>query len=206
MSNTSEVCPAGDGNQRVEACSWSTDRPGTSEHRAHTALRHGPGARGATWAWLLGALLLALLGPGSATEAKDDCVLLVPSSNRYGLESETISCERKGNLTVQAQNLIQSLLSNLQSGRVPLYPQGVGLRRIFVDRSGMAFLDLNKTGADTLGAAEEYLGLMALINTLCLNFNEIKTVKILVNGDEALTLFGHVDLSRPLLPDQDLVE
>ena len=151
-------------------------------------------------------VLFALLTPWPAAASQTDCVLLFPSAGRYGLEAENRSFEHKGNLTVRAQNLIQLLLSDMQSGRFPRYPKGVGFRRIFVDRMGTAFLDLQKTGDDAVGAAEEYLCLMAYVNTLCINFNEINSVKILVNGDEALTLFGHVDLSRPLLPDQDLVE
>ena len=169
-----------------------------------------PGLRtrgqGALRVLLICSLLLALLAPTSATAAQDKCVLLFPSSTRYGLEAEEKYFEHQDSLTVRAQNLITLVLAEMQSGRVPLYPKGVGLRHVFVDRNGTAFVDLKKSGAEAMGAAEEYLSLMAIVSTLCLNINEIKNVKILVNGDEALTLFGHVDLSRPLLPDQHLVE
>ncbi|MDY6851861.1 MAG: GerMN domain-containing protein, partial [Thermodesulfobacteriota bacterium] len=122
-----------------------------------------------------------------------------------GLEQREV--ERADALTGRAENAVKSLLSGPRTGLAPLFKPGVDLRQVFVDQAGTAFVDLSiQDGQGGLGAVQERLGLWALVNTLCLNFKEIKAVKVLVNGGEAPALFGHVDISRPLLPDESLIK
>jgi hypothetical protein len=55
-------------------------------------------------------------------------------------------------------------------------------------------------------AWEEQLAIYALVNTLLQNFEEIKQVVLLLDGGEAQTLAGHMDLSRTFTKRMDLVK
>jgi hypothetical protein len=55
-------------------------------------------------------------------------------------------------------------------------------------------------------AWEEQLAIYALVNTLLQNFEEIKQVVLLLDGGEAQTLAGHMDLSRTFAKRMDLVK
>ena len=47
------------------------------------------------------------------------------------------------------------------------------------------------------GVATELLTVYSIVNSLILNIAEIEVVKILIEGQESLTLAGHIDLQQP---------
>ena len=55
------------------------------------------------------------------------------------------------------------------------------------------------------GSTEERLRVYSLVNTLVLNVAEARSAVLLWNGTQPATFSGHLDLSRPLLPDPSLV-
>lgn len=148
------------------------------------------------------------LEPPAWGQDKDLLLLYFPKTDRPVLGLEQREIERAAALTGRVGNAVRSLLSGPRTELAPLFKPGVGLRQVFVDQAGTAFVDLSvqAEGQGGVSAVQERLGLWALVNTLCLNFKEIRAVKVLVNGGEAPALFGHVDISRPLLPDEGLVK
>jgi spore germination protein GerM len=69
-----------------------------------------------------------------------------------------------------------------------------------------ARIDLGKETVETLpaGSNAELLAVYAIVNTVTANVPQIRKVQLLVDGREAETLKGHVDLRLPLLPDPSL--
>ena len=55
------------------------------------------------------------------------------------------------------------------------------------------------------GSLAEMNTVFSIVNSLTLNFPEIKRVQILIEDRAVETLNGHMDLSRPLRPDPTLV-
>jgi hypothetical protein len=51
----------------------------------------------------------------------------------------------------------------------------------------------------SFGADEELTIVASVVDTVLQNVAETRTVRLLVNGEPAETLGGHVDLTRPLL-------
>lgn len=51
------------------------------------------------------------------------------------------------------------------------------------------------------GSASELLTVYSIVNTVVANLDGIERVQILVEGKEVETLAGHLDLSKPLLPN-----
>ncbi|HSQ77452.1 MAG TPA: GerMN domain-containing protein, partial [Nitrospirota bacterium] len=71
-----------------------------------------------------------------------------------------------------------------------------------------AYVDISsaqQNGA-TASAWEELLAIYSMVNTLMQNFEEIKQVRFLLEGKEAQTLAGHIDLSRKFDKRMDLVK
>ena len=55
------------------------------------------------------------------------------------------------------------------------------------------------------GSEAELITVYSVVNSLTVNFPAIKRVQILVEDKPRPTLWGHVDLTRPLPPDMTLL-
>jgi spore germination protein GerM len=81
------------------------------------------------------------------------------------------------------------------------FPPDTTVRGAFLLPDGTAFVDL---GGPTLsrgwgtGAHEELMAIGSLVRTIASNFPEAKRVRILINGEPAETLAGHISLTRSL--------
>lgn len=86
-------------------------------------------------------------------------------------------------------------------------PAETTLRQVYVTSRGEAFVDLGPEVAIAHrgGSAAELLTVYALVNAVTANLPAIRRVQILIDGREAETLAGHVDLRRPLQQNQTLV-
>jgi spore germination protein GerM len=99
---------------------------------------------------------------------------------------------------------LRALFAELQrgptrEGLISALPAKLQLRNAFLLRDGEAVLDLAVDAGLTYGSEEELLIVAALVDTVLQNVAETTRVRILVNGEPAETLGGHVDLTRPLL-------
>jgi len=84
-------------------------------------------------------------------------------------------------------------------GLVSILPPKLQLRNAFLLPDGLAVLDLAMDSGLSFGASEELTIVAALVDTILQNVADTTRVRILVNGEPAETLGGHVDLTRPLL-------
>lgn len=89
-----------------------------------------------------------------------------------------------------------------------VFPRDCIVRATFLLPDGTAFVDL---GGPTLqggwgtGSHEELMAVYSIVSTVTTNFPEVKRVRILVNGEPAETLAGHVSLKRSLTPMPSLL-
>jgi hypothetical protein len=82
------------------------------------------------------------------------------------------------------------------------------VHEVFVSAGGIAYIDLSKgfqPAADATGSSAELLTVYSVVDTLTTNFPAVKRVQILEEDRPLDTLSGHIDLSRPLLPDLTFV-
>jgi hypothetical protein len=148
-----------------------------------------------------------IITPADASNVKS-YTLYFPSVGSGKLVSVIKSLPIENGRTDQLNALVQALVSTEPGRAMASFPQGLGVRQVFVDRAGTVYVDLTLTSGrlPASDAAMERLCIWSVVNTLCYNFTDVRQVKVLIGGDEAETLFGHVDLSRPLLPDPRLIE
>jgi spore germination protein GerM len=103
--------------------------------------------------------------------------------------------------------VVGELIRGPHTGLVPTFPEDTRVKNIFVDHSGIAYVNFTReiqTGFPG-GAWTETLTIYSLTNTLSLNFEDIDRVQILVEGREVETLAGHIDTSEPFKPREGLI-
>ena len=120
------------------------------------------------------------------------------SSGRY-LSAEERVLEQPADPASAARALVEALIQGPLLGGTRTVPQDSVLRNLFVTSEGIAYVDFTADAFDHHpgGVETEMLTIYSIVNTLVLNMEEIRWVKLLIGGQEAATLAGHVDLSRP---------
>ena len=106
-----------------------------------------------------------------------------------------------------ARSIIEALIKGPQRGLIRTIPADATVRAIYVTAEGICYLDLNSNIADKHpgGIKSELLSVYSIVNSVVLNVPEVEAVKILINGDEAETLAGHIDLQVPVKANMLLI-
>lgn len=110
-------------------------------------------------------------------------------------------------LVPQGREILTAQLQGAPSPYVSVIPEGTMLRAFYVTDRGDAFVDLSLevSSRHPGGSSTELLTVHAIVNAVTANLPTIQRVQILIDGREADTLAGHVDLRRPLQQDLSLV-
>lgn len=105
--------------------------------------------------------------------------------------------------------VVRELVKPPASGaHAPSFPRDTVVRGAYLLPDGTAFVDL---GGPTLtqgwgtGSHEELMAVYAVVQTVTSNFPEARRVRILVNGEPAETLAGHINIARSLSPMPSLI-
>jgi len=105
--------------------------------------------------------------------------------------------------------VMRELLKGSANAAVPrLLPADTTIRGAYLLPDGTAFVDLGGptlTQGWTTGSHQELMAIYSVVQTVTANFLETKRVRVLVNGEPAETLAGHVSLSRALTPVPSMV-
>lgn len=124
-----------------------------------------------------------------------------------GLVAEDRSVTYQASLARQLQVVVEELLRGSQSGKISPWAGSAKVLEVFVTARGVAYVDLSKeaTTGQVSGSRAELLAVYSLVDSIAFNFPAIKRVQLLIDGQSAVTLAGHIDLSRPLPPDMTLI-
>ena len=105
--------------------------------------------------------------------------------------------------------VMRELVKGSANTAVPrLLPADTVVRAVYLLPDGTAFVDL---GGPTLtqgwatGSHQELMAVYSVVQTVTANFPEAKKVRMLVNGEPAETLGGHVSLARSFAPQPSIV-
>lgn len=107
----------------------------------------------------------------------------------------------------QAREILMAQLGPAPEPYVSVVPEGTTLRAFYVTDRGDGFVDLSGdiSARHAGGSSTELLTVYAIVHAVSANLPSIRRVQILIDGREADTLAGHVDLRRPLEPNLALV-
>lgn len=114
------------------------------------------------------------------------------------LVRESLSVTRQYDAQSQAREAVAALLTSPKAWQAPLL-RNLRLSALYLDASGTAYVDLAPASRDRDfrgSVRDELLAVYAVVNTLTQNFEEVKQVHLLIDGREAETLAGHIDLAE----------
>ena len=105
------------------------------------------------------------------------------------------------------RQVVAALLEGPRSNPMPTIPEGTRLNALFITPDGTGYVDLSEavTEKHPGGCKSEIHTIYSIVNSLVLNIEEIKKVKILIAGSEAWTLAGHIDLRFPFAAEMLLI-
>lgn len=122
-----------------------------------------------------------------------------------GLLVERRRIEVPEDRTGRARALLQALAEGPEeSGSVATLPQGTRVLSVFFDGTGEVFVDFsgelvsNHPG----GSTGELMTIRSVVRTLALNFDDVTSVRFLVEGKEVETIAGHLDASESFSVEQ----
>jgi spore germination protein GerM len=124
------------------------------------------------------------------------------STGQY-LSAEQRVVEQPVDVASAARQLVEALIQGPLHAGARTLPQDSSLHNLFVTSDGIAYVDFKPDALDHHpgGVETELLTIYSIVDTLVLNLEPVRQVKFLIGGQEAATLVGHVDLSRPFKAD-----
>ena len=206
------------------------DGPGTGNRwdkasrraAARRRTRRGRGVR----IWLRGVAALVLLGASLvvvwwlggfggrpslaprwsrvAPSASEDATLYFGDPRWTRLVAETRRLQAQDDPVRRIRVLVEALAEGPRGdGASPVLPRTARLRGAYLGREGLVVLDFEPDLESFYpgGASGELLTVFGLIHTICENVPGVRSVQILIGGEERETLAGHVKISEPLGPD-----
>lgn len=154
-----------------------------------------------------GIIVLAwLAGRPTQKETREINVFFSDEDGLY-LKAEKRSIE-KGDLSTEARAALEALINGPESASLgKTLPKGTKLVALDI-KGSTAVVDLSPEVIQNHegGSSGELQTIYSIVDTLSLNFPEIKDVQILVGGKKEETIAGHIDISQPLGPDKKIIK
>jgi len=136
-------------------------------------------------------------------------VTLFYESPSLVLMPETRSVDLPETPTIAAASVVSELFRGPDDETLTrLFPEDATVRAVYFLPNGLAVVDI---GGPTLsagwntGSHTEEMAVYSLIQTLVSNFDAVRKVRIVVNGQPYPSLAGHIAIDRFLAPSPSLV-
>ncbi|MBN2371163.1 MAG: GerMN domain-containing protein [Vicinamibacteria bacterium] len=145
---------------------------------------------------------------GSTPEARRaiNVKLFFEATDRAGLALEERAVQYHSDLARQLRVVLEELIRGSQTGLGAAVDPQTRVLDVLVSARGVAYVDLSpEVIPAAAGSHAELLTVYSIVNTLSVNFPVVTRVQIIVGDRTVETLAGHVDLSRPLLPNMALL-
>jgi hypothetical protein len=135
--------------------------------------------------------------PVGETFKADIHLYFVAAEGRH-LVAETRTVMRSADPVAFGRQIVLALLEGPRTKAGRSLPEDTGLRAFYLGEDGTAYVDLDATVSRRHpgGVTLERLSIYSLVNSLVLSCDAIRAVHILIEGQEARTLAGHIDLQR----------
>ena len=114
---------------------------------------------------------------------------------------------KRDDVEEEAAEAIDELIKGPKGKLIPTIPRQTKLLDLELGKEGMAKVNFSKALSKDHpgGSSAEMMTVYSIVNSLALNFSQIKRVQILVEGKEIETITGHLSLRRAILPKRDLI-
>jgi hypothetical protein len=148
----------------------------------------------------------------SVKKEKYEVILFFSDNAELVLVPEKRWIARETSVEAQSEELVKALINGPGAGSnselIRTFPEGAQLNKVKIDKSGLAWVDFDKTLVDLHpgGTSSEVATVYSLTNTLIRNISAVKMVQITIDGEIPETLKGHVDTRYPFIFNKDLIK
>ena len=105
--------------------------------------------------------------------------------------------------TDRVRQVLLALTEGSHQGLGKVFSPSTVVRAVFLANDGTAYVDLSNDVLTDFepGIQSETLAIYSIVNSITVNIPSVKRVHFLIQGQEAETLDGHVDLTAAYTPD-----
>ena len=139
---------------------------------------------------------------------KKEVLLYFSDSEGEYLIAEKRPILKKNEVKEEAKETILELIKGPKGKLIPTLPPRTKLLTLQINDAGVAkvnfSLALSKDHPG--GSSAEMMTVYSIVNSLALNFPQIKRVQILIDGKSIETITGHLSLRQPISPKPDLIK
>ena len=140
-------------------------------------------------------------------EEKREVTLYFSDRDAEFLVGETGRITKRKEMEAEAEELIQELIQGPKGQLLPTLPPDTELISFQLDSKGIGRVNFTRALSRDHpgGSSAEMMTVYSVVNSLALNFPEVKRVQFLVEGEEIETIAGHLSLRHPISPKPDLI-
>jgi len=144
---------------------------------------------------------------GISAERKEVVIYFSDSEGEY-LVGEKREISKKNEVKEEAKEAIVELIKGPKSKLIPTLPPRTKLLTLQINDAGLAKVNFSSALSKDHpgGSSGEMMTVYSIVNSLSLNFPQIKRVQILIDGEPAETIRGHLSLEQPISPKPDLIK
>jgi spore germination protein GerM len=144
---------------------------------------------------------------GILVEKKEVLVYFSDSEGEY-LIGEKREILKKNEVKEEAKETIIELIKGPKGKLIPTLPPRTKLLTLQINDAGLAKVNFSPALSKDHpgGSSGELMTVYSIVNSLSLNFPQIKRVQILIDGKPAETITGHLSLKQPVPPKPDLIK
>jgi spore germination protein GerM len=108
----------------------------------------------------------------------------------------------------EARETVVELIKGPKGKLIPALPPQTKLLTLEMDQNGVAKVNFDQTLSKEHpgGSSAEMLTLYSIVNSLTLNFPQIKRVQILIDGKVVESIAGHISLKEPVSFNASIVK
>jgi spore germination protein GerM len=144
----------------------------------------------------------------SFVEKRKEVLLYFSDSEGEYLIGEKRKISKKNEVKQEAKEMILELVKGPRGKLIPTIPPQTKLLTLQINEAGMAKVNFNLALSKDHpgGSSAEMMTVYSIVNSLALNFPQIKRVQILIDGKPIETIAGHLSLRQPISPKPDLIK
>jgi spore germination protein GerM len=144
---------------------------------------------------------------GILADRKEVLIYFSDSEGEY-LVGEKREISKKNEVKEEAKETIVELIRGPKSKLIPTLPPRTKLLTLQISNAGLAKVNFSQALSKDHpgGSSAEMMTVYSIVNSLSLNFPQIKRVQILIDGEPAETITGHLSLKEPIFPKPDLIK
>lgn len=139
---------------------------------------------------------------------KKEVLLYFSDSEGEYLIAEKRPILKKNEVKEEAKETILELIKGPKGKLIPTLPPRTKLLTLQINDAGVAKVNFNPAFSKDHpgGSSAEMMTVYSIVNSLALNFPQIKRVQILIDGKSIETITGHLSLRQPISPKPDLIK